>query len=68
MSNVDISETVDVRNAILSALKPVSGTLQTYFAELAYSSKCNLLSEYCGQKSKNCGSLWITCEQLKTGN
>jgi len=50
ISNVDISESVIVRKAILSALNLFLERFETYIAELSYSSKCNLLSEYCGQK------------------
>jgi len=61
MSNVDTSETVKLRNAILSALNRFLERNKTYIAELAYSSKCYLLSEYCGQKSKK---LWFPVDNL----
>jgi len=62
MPRVDISETVKVRNAILSALNLFLERFKTYIAELAYSSKCSLLSEYCGQKSKT--KMWFPMDNL----
>ncbi len=45
MSNVDISETLKDRNAIPTALKPVSGGLQNAYNRTSLVVKCGPLSD-----------------------